>query len=148
MSKLTEISFLKQSEEPIKFMIIGFSGIIVNFIVLYICVYLLHINANVSFAIGIFVSMTTNYWFNRIWTFKSTGPFIKEYIKYIVSNSIGSLIQWVTSTLLLDLFLNWNFLNLKLIIITIPSLFIASSIGILLGFVFNFILSKFYVFNS
>ena len=85
-------------KEPIKFSIVGISGIFINFIVLALCIYIFNLSEPTSLAFGIIISISTNYYFNRIWTFQSQNPILNEYFKYVVSNAIGSLIQYFTGS--------------------------------------------------
>ena len=68
----------------LKFGVVGFSGVFVNFGVTYVCKEWLKWNKYLSNILGFIVAATTNYLLNRIWTFQSTNPQIGiEYVKYL-----------------------------------------------------------------
>ncbi len=137
-----------QNTESIKFIFVGFSGVLVNYIVLSISIYVLHLPRELSVAVAIFVSMSTNYYLNRIWTFKSANPIIIEYFKYLLSASIGAIIQFLVTIQLDDIFQDKDLTNIDLVLLKIPTIYVSASIGIGIGFVANFALSKLFVFNK
>ena len=55
----------------IKFGVVGFSGVFVDFGITYLCKEKIKINKYVSNAIGFICAATSNYILNRIWTFES-----------------------------------------------------------------------------
>ena len=135
-------------KEPIKFSIVGISGIFINFIVLALCIYIFNLSEPISLAFGILISISTNYYFNRIWTFQSQNPILNEYFKYVVSNAIGSLIQYFTALLFNNIFINSNFITMNIFIIELDTIFLASLFGIFFGFISNFLFLKFLVFRK
>lgn len=135
------------ARQTIKFAAVGVTGVGVNFLVLTIAIYLFHLTDAVALGLGIIFSMSSNYVLNRIWTFHSEEQVIDEYIKYIVLNLIGVLIQYGVALALEKYFETINFISIYLLILSIPSIYIASTVGILLGFISNFIFSKYLVFS-
>lgn len=135
-------------KEPIKFSIVGISGIFINFIVLALCIYIFNLSEPTSLAFGIIISISTNYYFNRIWTFQSQNPILNEYFKYVISNAIGSLIQYFTALLFNNIFINSDFITMNILIIEVDTIFLASLFGIFFGFISNFLFSKFLVFRK
>ena len=93
----------------IKFGIVGFSGMIVDFGITIICKEKLKIQKYVSNAIGFTVAASTNWLLNRIWTFASNNPqILSEYLRFLGVSVIGLGIN----TLILFIFnekLKWNF---------------------------------------
>ena len=84
----------------IRFGVVGFSGVFVDFGITFIGKELLKIQKYVANAIGFTVAASTNYVLNRVWTFHSHNPEIAmEYFKFIVISFIGlginTLILWV-----------------------------------------------------
>jgi putative flippase GtrA len=74
----------------IKFGIVGFSGLIVDFGLTWIAKEKLNIQKYISNAIGFSVAATSNYFLNRIWTFQSMNPEIAiEFSQFIVVSLIG-----------------------------------------------------------
>ena len=135
-------------KESIKFGLVGGSGIIVNFIVLSIALYVFFIIEPIALALGIIVSMSSNYVFNRIWTFESDNDIGGEYVRYIMLNGLGILIQYVVALLLELYFDSIGLHSVQIIVFYIPTIFIASFIGILIGFLSNFMFSKYIVFSE
>lgn len=131
-------------EESFKFVLVGISGLPVNLITIYFFFEFLGVSEFISLAIGIFVSMSTNYYFNRKWTFQSNNFWLPEYFKFLLSNSIGGMIQLSVAYLIVETG-NDKF---DLIFFNIPMIYVASSIGIGFGFIFNFIVSKLFVFQK
>ena len=87
----------------LKFSVVGFSGMFVNFGITYICKELLRWNKYVSNIIGFVVAATTNYFLNRLWTFQSANPQIgTEYAKYFAISLVGLGIDTLTVWLLND----------------------------------------------
>ncbi|MBE9480435.1 MAG: GtrA family protein [Bacteroidetes bacterium] len=100
MSDIWSLSFLYKF---IKFGIVGFSGLFVDFGFTYICKEILKIQKYVSNAIGFTLAASSNYYLNRVWTFKSTDPEIfVEYSEFIIISLIGlginTLILWIIIT--------------------------------------------------
>ncbi len=100
MSDIWSLSFLFKF---IKFGIVGFSGLFVDFGFTYICKEILKIQKYISNAIGFTLAASSNYYLNRVWTFKSTDPEIfVEYSEFIIISMIGlginTLILWIIVT--------------------------------------------------
>ncbi|MHA2169387.1 MAG: GtrA family protein [Candidatus Kariarchaeaceae archaeon] len=147
MEKSHRQKLIDKGEEPSKFLLVGLSGVGVNYLFLYLTVVLIGINEGLGVAIAIFISMTTNYILNRIWTFQSTNPVFLEYVKYLGSNMIGGFIQWGATILISNAF-DKEFVPVIDTIIEIPFIFLASTIGIGFGFISNYIFAKFFVFEN
>jgi putative flippase GtrA len=74
----------------IKFGIVGFSGVFIDFGVTYICKEWLKIQKYIANSIGFVVAASSNYLFNRIWTFKSQNPDVaREYTEFFVISLVG-----------------------------------------------------------
>jgi dolichol-phosphate mannosyltransferase len=138
---------VEKGEEPSKFLLVGLSGVGVNYLILYFTVVLAGIAEGLGVAIAIFISMTTNYILNRIWTFQSTNPVIVEYMKYIGSNLLGGFIQWGITLLISNAF-DTEFVPIIDTVIEIQFIFLASTIGIGFGFISNYLFAKFFVFEK
>lgn len=83
----------------IRFCVVGFSGVFVDFGTTYVAKERVQIQKYISNAIGFTVAASTNYIFNRIWTFHSQNPDIAtEYLKFIFFSLIGlginTLVLW------------------------------------------------------
>jgi putative flippase GtrA len=74
----------------IKFGIVGFSGVFIDFGITFICKEWLKIQKYVANSIGFTVAASSNYLFNRIWTFKSQDPDVaREYTEFLVISLVG-----------------------------------------------------------
>ena len=87
----------------LKFGLVGFSGVFIDFGITYVCKELLKIQKFISNGIGFLTAASSNYLFNRIWTFQSTNPEVgTEFIKFFVVSFIGlginSLVLWILNT--------------------------------------------------
>lgn len=83
----------------IKFGIVGFTGVFVDFGITYLAKEKLHIQKYIANAIGFCSAATSNYFLNRIWTFHSTNPRVMvEYAEFFVISLIGlginTLVLW------------------------------------------------------
>lgn len=84
----------------IKFGVVGFSGLFVDFGITYITKEWFKVQKYVANGIGFCTAATTNYFLNRIWTFQSQNPEIAvEFIQFFVISLIGlainTLILWI-----------------------------------------------------
>jgi len=86
----------------IKFCIVGFSGIFVDFGTTFICKEILKIQKYISNSIGFTLAASTNYVLNRVWTFHSHNPHIGlEFTRFffiaLIGLGINLLIIWTMS---------------------------------------------------
>lgn len=84
----------------IKFGIVGFSGLIIDFSLTYLCKEKLKIQKFVSNGIGFATAASSNYILNRVWTFHSSNPevageFKDFFIVSIMGLGINSLVLWL-----------------------------------------------------
>ena len=78
----------------LKFSIVGFSGMIVDFGFTYICKERIKTNKYIANSTGFIIAASWNYAFNRIWTFRSNDPaYIIQFSKFFVIAVIGLLIS-------------------------------------------------------
>jgi len=77
-----------------KFIIVGFSGMIVDFSVTILLKEKLKVNRYISNSAGFTIAASSNYLFNRYWTFQSNNPqVLVEYSKFLIISLIGLLIN-------------------------------------------------------
>lgn len=93
----------------LKFGVVGFSGVFVDFGITYLCKEKIKINKYISNALGFICAATSNYCLNRIWTFQSTNENVAtEYGSFMLVSAIGlginSLVLWILTDKL-----KWNF---------------------------------------
>ena len=74
----------------IKFCIVGFSGLIIDFIITYFSKEKLKIHKYISNSLGFIIAVCTNYYLNRIWTFKSNSiQIFEEYTSFLIISIVG-----------------------------------------------------------
>jgi putative flippase GtrA len=83
-----------------KFIIVGFSGMIVDFSITFLLKEKLNVNRYISNSIGFALAATTNYLFNRLWTFQSNNPrvlleFGTFFIISLIGLGINNLFLWM-----------------------------------------------------
>ena len=102
-----------------KFGIVGASGMLVDFGVTYLAKEKIKLNKYFSNTLGFFSAATTNFIFNRLWTFENNDPAVAfQYVKFLLLSIVGVLL----SNLFIYLFhgrLKWNFYLAKLASIAI-----------------------------
>ena len=87
---MTEYLTTELYNKFIRFVIVGFSGLIVDFGITYFTKEKLKVQKYLANAIGFSTAATTNYFFNRIWTFQSTNPEILfEYGSFLLVSLVG-----------------------------------------------------------
>ncbi|MEZ0318700.1 MAG: glycosyltransferase family 2 protein [Pyrobaculum sp.] len=113
---------------PFKFATVGASGVGVAFAVLYATKWLY---PALSVALAVEASLTSNYLLNWLWTFRRNTPILVGWAKYHVATAVGSAVTYVTTLALL-----WQLGH-----------FLAYLLGVLLGFLANYLLSEAVVFR-
>lgn len=98
----------------VKFGLVGASGMVVHFAVLYFFREIVGLNDLVANTIGFITAATTNYFLNRWWTFRSQEKQVAvEYLKFILVSVIGLGINngtlWLGSKLLPEWNDDWRF---------------------------------------
>lgn len=77
-----------------KFIIVGFSGMIVDFSITILLKEKLKVNRYISNSAGFTIAASSNYLFNRFWTFESNNPKVfVEYSTFILISLIGLIIN-------------------------------------------------------
>ena len=106
----------------VKFGVVGFSGVFVNFGVTYVCKEWLKWNKYLSSILGFVFAATTNYILNRLWTFQSSNPQIGvEYLKYFLISVVGLGLDTLT-VYVLNGKLKWNFYLSKVFAVGVATL--------------------------
>lgn len=99
----------------IKFCVIGFSGMVIDFGITWLLKEKAHINKYIANSTGFIVAATSNYIWNRVWTFQSESQLImKEYLSFFLISAAGLGINNFIIFLLNDR-LRLNFYIAKLI---------------------------------
>ncbi len=84
----------------VKFGVVGFSGVFVDFGFTYLSKEKLNIQKYVANAIGFTIAASSNYFLNRWWTFHSKNPeIVLEYSKFLLISLLGlginTLVIWI-----------------------------------------------------
>jgi putative flippase GtrA len=78
----------------VKFCVVGFSGMVIDFGLTYLMKEKFRMNRYVSNSIGFLSAASSNYILNRIWSFQSHNPAIGEqYLLFMTISLIGLLIN-------------------------------------------------------
>lgn len=103
----------------LKFCVVGFSGMIVDFFFTWLCKEKIKWNKYISNSIGFILAATNNYIWNRIWTFQSHGTeIVREYSTFFIISLVGLGINNMVIYLLHDK-LNLNFYLAKILAICV-----------------------------
>jgi putative flippase GtrA len=106
----------------IKFCVVGFSGMIVDFFFTWLCKEKIKWNKYISNSIGFVLAATNNYIWNRLWTFQSQGTeIVREYSSFFIISLVGLGINNAVIYLLHDR-LKWNFYLAKILAIGVVTL--------------------------
>jgi len=84
----------------IKFGLVGFSGLFIDFGITYLAKEKLKIPKYVANAIGFIMAATSNYFLNRVWTFQSKNPevmveFTEFFLISLIGLGINTLLLWI-----------------------------------------------------
>jgi len=78
----------------IKFIVVGFSGMIVDFSITILLKEIFKVHRYVANSAGFIAAASSNYLLNRIWTFESKNPQVfAEYGTFIIISAIGLVIN-------------------------------------------------------
>lgn len=124
------LQVLELSSPIVRFAIVGAVGTVVNLAILWTLRYGLGLVHELSSALAIEVSVLSNFVLNDLWTFKGRrrGGLIQSALKYHAANLAGILTQYAVSVFL------YRFMGIESLM--------AQLIGILVGFLANYLLSK------
>jgi dolichol-phosphate mannosyltransferase len=127
---------IELSPHWLKFAIVGSIGSVINLSTVALLRYALNIAHVVAAAVGIEISVLSNFYLNDIWTFRDSrsGKGLHRLIKFHISSATGIVVQYATSNALF---------YSGIIRESVTSQFM----GILAGFVANYLLSKRYVWK-
>lgn len=86
----------------VKFSIVGFSGVFVDFGTTFVCKEIFKIQKYVANTFGFVLAASSNYFLNRIWTFHSKNPnVVMEFSRFffiaLIGLGINLLIIWAMS---------------------------------------------------
>ena len=127
----------------LRFGVVGGAGFVVDETVLTILHYLIGLDRYSARAISIFCAATFTWWGNRNLTFAEhaaiggVSELAREWAKFMAANGVGALVNYGAYTLLV------SFAPAPL-----SNPLLATAIGVGVGLVFNFTLSKRFVFRA
>jgi putative flippase GtrA len=127
----------------IRFGMVGGAGFVVDEAVLTLGHYGLGLNPYAARVISILAAMTFTWWGNRTFTFaahaanESAGAIAREWVKFVLANALGAVVNYVSFTLLV-----------RYAPAPLSNPLLATAIGVGIGLVFNFTLSKRFVFRA
>ena len=129
----------------VKFGVVGASGAVIDFGVTALCKGIIGIPELLANAIGFTLAATSNYYFNRVWTWKSTSKDVgTEYAKFFFVSLVGlglnSLIVFLLKDVCIvprfvDTTLDWDF-------------WVAKVIATAIVMVWNFVANNFFTFRK
>ncbi len=106
----------------IKFGVVGFSGLFVDFGFTYLFKEKVMLQKYVANAIGFLLAATSNYMFNRYWTFRSHNPqVLVEYTQFMLISLVGLVINTTVLWLIVNK-LKLNFYVAKVLAIGVVTL--------------------------
>lgn len=126
----------------IRFGMVGGAGFVVDEAILTLGHYGLGLDPLVARAISILCAMTFTWWGNRIFTFaehaanESAGAILGEWFKFVLANALGAVVNYGTFTVLV-----------RFAPAPLSNPLLATAIGVGVGLIFNFTLSKRFVFR-
>ena len=124
-----------------RFAFVGGTGVFVNEAVLALAHELAHIGPRLGWFVAFFPTVTYTWWGNRKLTFAEHASdghvgMLSEWARFVLTNSVGAAANYIVYVLLIG---NAPYpLNIP---------YLALAVGILVGLVFNFTLSKKLVFR-
>jgi len=106
----------------LKFGLVGFSGLIVDFSITYLCKERLRLPKYLSSSLGFMVATATNYSLNRFWTFHNQDPaYIAQFSRFFVVSVVGLVMSNLLIYVMHDK-MKWNFYFSKACAIVFVSL--------------------------
>jgi putative flippase GtrA len=77
----------------IKFCVVGFFGMVIDFGITWLLKEKIKVNKYFANSCGFILAASSNYVWNRIWTFESHNKIATEYLSFIVISIVGLLIN-------------------------------------------------------
>ena len=127
----------------LRFGLVGGCGFVVDEIILTILHYLIGVDRYSARAVSIFCAATFTWWGNRNLTFAeqaTTGgsrELAREWFRFMLANGVGALVNYASYTICVTFAPT-----------PIGNPLVATAIGVAIGLVFNFTLSKRFVFRQ
>lgn len=137
-SSITSLTQRRGVRQFIKFGIVGASGFLVNFIVFTALqrldpAHALALHYYVLYSIGFMAGGVSNYWLNRIWTFRSTGHAVREGAQFLTVSAIALVVGLIVGAIVGHV--TGHYGHLAWFISTVAGIFV------------NFFLNKYWTFK-
>lgn len=139
LSRREILNYIKQllilMPDYYKFAVVGASGVAVNLGMVALLEHVLTTPHVIASAVGIEVSLTNNFVWNDVWTFRDqrSGSWVARYLKYHLSTFAGNLVQYLVSQ------------AVYYMVLMMPV--VAQAVGTVVGYVINYLLSRSYVWR-
>jgi putative flippase GtrA len=135
-----DLSARVASSRVLRFGIVGAAGYVVNAAALWLVLHLFALDKYTSYVPAFLVAVTFTWWGNRVLTFHEHAArenLLVEWARFIAANLIG-------------FFANWALYSALVACAPRPlnNVFVAQIAGTLFGMIFNFTLSKRFVFRA
>ena len=130
----------QQTLQIVKFSIVGASGALINFLVYFSLTNFLLVSFTKASTISFFIALLNNYLCNSVWTFK-------KHTKKSLKFSTTSLTKYLLSNLI-ALSINLSILELGVLTYGNGTHFLFQCLGMGLGGISNFMMSKYFVFTN
>jgi putative flippase GtrA len=126
----------------LRFSAVGAAGFLVNEAALFLAQKFLHAGPHLGWFLAFIPAVTFTWWGNRTFTFADKASaghlgMLAEWVRFVATNGLGAAANFAVYELLIGL-APWP--------LNVP--YLALAIGILVGLVFNFTLSKRLVFRN
>lgn len=126
----------------LRFAIVGGAGFVVDESILALMQRLAGLDPFSARAVSILAAMTFTWWGNRNLTFASSRargslPIASEWLRFVVANSVGAFANYGSYVLLV-----------RFAPAPLNNAYLAAAIGVAIGLLFNFTLSKRFVFRA
>ena len=129
----------------LKFGVVGASGAVIDFGITALCKGILGMPDLLANAIGFTIAATSNYFLNRVWTWKSTSKEVGiEYVKFFVVSLIGLGLNSLIVLLLKDISIVPRFVETTLD----WDFWVAKVIATAVVMVWNFVANNFFTFRQ
>lgn len=129
----------------VKFGVVGASGAVIDFGLTALCKGILGVPELLANAIGFTVAATSNYFFNRVWTWRSTSKEVGvEYVKFFIVSLIGLGLNSIIVFLLKDISIVPRFVDTTLD----WDFWVAKVIATAIVMVWNFLANNYFTFHK
>lgn len=123
------------SKQFLRYLVIGFSGTGLDFLLIYVFVEYFHLHYLISALISIALILFLSFSFNKYWTFENQEKkYFNQLLKYILASSVGWGINLIVLTILVEVFGMWYLL--------------AKVFATAVALIWNFLIARNWVFKS